>query len=286
MKKGICIKVAVAIFALFATGMTATAQGRYGGPQPLSFQKTSSKVSEGSVSAEISIQYPTGGEQKFQKAFHEVLQGRLNEMCSFVNDAAEEEWTPFECSSVKDLPSTAAQAYVDAGLAASRRLVAAMNEDNAGSSEVFTLDDCPALTLAFNTKKLYANYFFASFENTGEVYLGGAHGTPITDIYTISRDKGKLVTLEDIFPASTHHKLKAIVVRNLKNKYGDDISFWDDAASKLPEGLGVALLQDGVLFQYGVYEICAYAYGAPSVKIPYSQLSSIMTAQAKRWIKN
>lgn len=288
MKKNHSLKLAILAAFAICLQLTAVAQrsgGRYGGPQPLSFQKVTSKVSEGSVAAQITVEYPTGGSQVFERGFKDAVEGRLNEMCSFVNDAAAVEYTPFVSASIKDLPQVAAQSYVDAGIAASRKLVEAMNEDANGQAQ-YTIDDCPPLTLEFNTEKLYANYFFASFENSGDVYLGGAHGTPITDIYTITRDKGKLVTIEDVFPASTHRKLKAIVFRNLKNKYGSEISFWDDAATKLPEGLGIALLKDGVLFQYDVYEICAYAYGAPSVKIPYSQLTSIMTTQAKRWIKN
>ena len=286
MKNGL-FKLALATLVL-CLPLSAFAQrsgGRYGGPQPLSFQKTSSKVSEGSVAAQITVQYPTGGSQVFERGFKQVVEGRLNEMCSFVNDAAEVDYTPFTCVSIKDLPQTAAQSFVDAGIAASRRLVAAMNED-AGGQQQFTIDDCPPLTLEFETKKLYANYFFASFENSGDIYLGGAHGTPIADIYSICRENGKLITIEDIFPANTHNKLKAIVFRNLKNKYAGEIEFWDDASTTLPGGLGVALMQDGVLFQYDAYEICAYACGTPSVKVPYSQLTSIMTKQAKRWIKN
>lgn len=268
---------------LALTAMSVFAQ-KYGGPQPLSFNIVSAKASQGTTSAEVSVEYPTTGGETFLRSFRSLLHKRLAELMR----ATQEEDAPEKPAFTSDLaatPNTAVCFFTDEAMKYQRRNFS--DEENADENEVVVFDpeECTPCTFEFSCDKLFANYHFASFSHTGDIYLGGAHGVPITDIYTIAREDGKLVTMEDIFPASTHRKLKAIVYRNLLKEYDED-NFWEDAATKLPGDLGVALVREGVRFQYDAYEIGPYVIGTPSVTIPYSELTAIMSAKAKRWIRN
>ncbi|MBR1594205.1 MAG: DUF3298 domain-containing protein [Alloprevotella sp.] len=271
--------------ALLALSVTTAAAQKYGGPQPLSFSTVSATAEQGTTSAEVSIEYPTTGGEAFLCGFRTVLQSRLAELMHAAQEEDAEEKPAFT-SDLSETPRTAVCFFTDEALKFQRLNFFDPEAENEDSEVVFDPEGCPPCGFDFTCSKLFANYHFASFEHIGDVYLGGAHGMPVTDVYTIAREDGKLVRMEDIFPASTHRKLKAIVYRHLLDEYDGEDVFWEDASTHLPDALGVALVEDGVRFQYDAYEIGAYAIGTPTVTIPYPELTSIMSEKAKRWIRN
>lgn len=274
-------------YVLISSILTPSYAQKYGGPQPLSFNTVSSKAAQGNIKADVSIEYPsTGASYTFLNGFCNILNDRLSEIVSPVldeNDTKELQLT----TDVSKTADAVANFFTDEALNFQRRSFYESIDEDDPSPQVFDPEECLPCELTLNCEKLYSNYHFASFGNFGYIYLGGAHGMPITDIYTITREDGKMVELEDVFPPATHNKLKAIVYRNLLKEFdGDESALWEDASTKLPDAMGFALLKEGVRFQYDAYEIGPYAIGTPTCTVPYSQLTSIMTSKAKRWLRN
>ena len=113
-----------------------------------------------------------------------------------------------------------------------------------------------------------------------EEYQGGAHGTYGSYFANYDVKTGRLLTLDDVFTDT-------VVVRESITKYFveqyelerdvplSEQGFFVDK-HHLPVTSNFALLPEGVLFTYNIYEIAPYAFGKCEVTVPYSALRAAM----------
>jgi hypothetical protein len=111
-------------------------------------------------------------------------------------------------------------------------------------------------------------------------YQGGAHGTYGSFFANYDVKTGRKLALDDVFTDT-------VVVSEAVTKYfveqyelERDVplsrqGFFVDE-HRLPVTPNFALLPEGVLFTYNIYEIAPYAFGKCEVTVPYSALRAVM----------
>ncbi|TCB78849.1 RsiV family protein [Acinetobacter sp. ANC 4173] len=111
-------------------------------------------------------------------------------------------------------------------------------------------------------------------------YLGGAHGSSSQQYYNFDLEKKKLVKLNEILAANqlaalenqAHAAFKTWVI---ESKLANDVSEYEQAWKfKLSDNY--YLSKQGLILQYGEYEIGPYVVGLPRLTIPYEQLQAIL----------
>lgn len=127
--------------------------------------------------------------------------------------------------------------------------------------------------------------------NTGNVlcvkttfysYTGGAHGLYGTTYNNFDPQTGNTITKADVFvPAQEEALLEvaedffrkemAIASSESLNQAGYD---FEDNIFYLPDNFG--LLEDRIIFTYGLYEIASYVQGEQEFSIPYSALGNLV----------
>ncbi|GAA4792421.1 hypothetical protein GCM10023231_20680 [Olivibacter ginsenosidimutans] len=117
-------------------------------------------------------------------------------------------------------------------------------------------------------------------------YTGGAHGNYGTLFFNYEPTKKDTIGLADIVPLAKQDTLTAIAGRIFRKQEGlapdqslDDAYFFEDNTFHL--NTNFTLTPKGLLFLYNVYEIKPYASGITELLIPYEQLDSIITPEAK-----
>ena len=108
---------------------------------------------------------------------------------------------------------------------------------------------------------------------------GAAHGMPWGAAKTFDLKNLRILTLEDIIMENGKQAVLKMIFDQLKDEYAD---VWDMAndASDFP-GTDPALDKDGVRFDYGAYELGAYAMGMPCAVIPYEKIKKYLTPEVK-----
>ncbi|QDK96721.1 DUF3298 domain-containing protein [Acinetobacter tandoii] len=114
-------------------------------------------------------------------------------------------------------------------------------------------------------------------------YLGGAHGSSSQQYYNFDLEKQKLVQLNEVLAPNqlaalenqAHEAFKTWVI---ESKLANDVSEYEQAWKfKLSDNY--YLSQQGLILQYGEYEIGPYVVGLPRLTIPYDQLQTILKKQ-------
>ena len=114
-------------------------------------------------------------------------------------------------------------------------------------------------------------------------YLGGAHGSSSQQYYNFDLEKQKLVKLDEVLAPNqlaalenqAHEAFKTWVI---ESKLANDVSEYEQAWKfKLSDNY--YLSQQGLILQYGEYEIGPYVVGLPRLTIPYDQLQTILKKQ-------
>ena len=114
-------------------------------------------------------------------------------------------------------------------------------------------------------------------------YLGGAHGSSSQQYYNFDLEKQKLVKLDEVLAPNqlaslenqAHESFKTWVI---ESKLANDVSEYEQAWKfKLSDNY--YLSQQGLILQYGEYEIGPYVVGLPRLTIPYDQLQTILKKQ-------
>ena len=120
----------------------------------------------------------------------------------------------------------------------------------------------------------------------GYLYTGGAHGMPINQYLTFDKSQCKVLTWDDLFLTEKLDSLGQLIREELNVQYYKEYPRdWKDEVFpfKLPKQTPV-LTSEGVMFNYEAYEVDCYAAGMPHCTLPYSRISSWMTAAAKALI--
>lgn len=132
---------------------------------------------------------------------------------------------------------------------------------------------------------------FIVFDANAFCYLGGAHGSYITDSYCFRRSDGAHFTqfFADSVTLAMQPLLRKGVFEYVK---GNDESVAEEALNdylSLPDDSGIIPLpitspcptRQGLLFTYQQYEICCYAMGMPSFILSYEELMPYLSEEAK-----
>jgi len=100
-------------------------------------------------------------------------------------------------------------------------------------------------------------------------YSGGAHGQAWKDFYVLDTQKGKLLTLQDLFKDNANYKALINQEINKQINTGEKMYFEGDMGFQtISENHPFYVQDDNLVFFFGQYEIAPYAAGMPEFKIP------------------
>ena len=110
-------------------------------------------------------------------------------------------------------------------------------------------------------------------------FTGGAHGVPGRVYLNYDREKGRLLSVDDLLlpdgqEAFWQQAELAYQAWLKANGLGDDLAY--QAEWPFVRTANVALLRDAVMLKYEVGRIAPYVSGHPELRIPYSRLGGIL----------
>lgn len=111
-------------------------------------------------------------------------------------------------------------------------------------------------------------------------YLGGAHGSAAQHYYNFDLKKQKQIELEDLLRPQKKAVLEKLAHEAFKtwvtdSKLADNVADYEQAwPFKLSNNF--LLGEQGLILQYGEYEIGPYVVGLPRLVIPYDQLHDVL----------
>ncbi|MDN5512278.1 RsiV family protein [Acinetobacter sp.] len=136
------------------------------------------------------------------------------------------------------------------------------------------------ISLMIKPKILNAGQPLATVVLNSNSYLGGAHGSSSQYYYNFDLKKKKLVKLDDILAPNqkavleqkAHEVFKSWVINSkLANSVDEYEQAWKFTLSD-----NFYLSTQGLILQYGEYEIGPYVVGLPRLTIPYDQLQTVL----------
>ena len=114
---------------------------------------------------------------------------------------------------------------------------------------------------------------------------GAAHGMPWGFGRTFDLKNLRILTMDDIITKAGRPALLKMIIATLKEDYADG---WDmaneDESIDFP-ACDPSLMAEGVAFDYGAYEIGAYALGMPQALIPYDKIKPYLTEEVKELLE-
>lgn len=114
---------------------------------------------------------------------------------------------------------------------------------------------------------------------------GAAHGNYFIFHRHFLLGENRMLVASDIFAGDGWEKtLGALAVKKIKAKLGEDF-FPDsegDVARIAADPLRWDFSEEGLVIQFNIYEVTAYAAGAPSITIPWEELSGILAENAEQ----
>lgn len=139
------------------------------------------------------------------------------------------------------------------------------------------------ISLMIKPKILNADVPLATVVLNSSSYLGGAHGSSSQRYYNFDLEKKKQVELDDILAPNqkaalekkAHEKFKAWVI---ESKLANSVEEYEQAW-KFTLSDNFYLSSQGLILQYGEYEIGPYVVGLPRLTIPYDQLQTVLKKQ-------
>jgi hypothetical protein len=136
------------------------------------------------------------------------------------------------------------------------------------------------ISLMIKPKILNANLPLATVVLNSSSYLGGAHGSSSQRYYNFDLKQQKQVELNDLLAPNqkVHLEKKAHEVFKtwvLESKLANSVEEYEQAW-KFTLSDNFYLSKQGLILQYGEYEIGPYVVGLPRLMIPYDQLQGIL----------
>lgn len=126
----------------------------------------------------------------------------------------------------------------------------------------------------------FQQYPFISLSNAWYEYTGGAHGNHGTIFINYNCEKQTKIELNDLFNTEQTKELTKIGEQIFRKKEGlkegDDFKdyFFDNGIFVLPTNFSIR--KEGLLFQYGIYEIKPYVEGTTDLLVPYDSVNSLI----------
>lgn len=139
------------------------------------------------------------------------------------------------------------------------------------------------ISLMIKPKILNADLPLATVVLNSSSYLGGAHGSSSQRYYNFDLEKKKQVELNDILAPNqkaalekkAHEVFKIWVI---ESKLANSVEEYEQAW-KFTLSDNFYLSSQGLILQYGEYEIGPYVVGLPRLTIPYDQLQTVLKKQ-------
>ena len=139
------------------------------------------------------------------------------------------------------------------------------------------------ISLMIKPKILNADVPLATVVLNSSSYLGGAHGSSSQRYYNFDLEKKKQVELNDILVPNqkaalekkAHEVFKTWVI---ESKLANSVEEYEQAW-KFTLSDNFYLSSQGLILQYGEYEIGPYVVGLPRLTIPYDQLQTVLKKQ-------
>ena len=149
--------------------------------------------------------------------------------------------------------------------------------------ELRTLGSSSKINLMVSAKILNADGPLATVVLNSSSYLGGAHGSASQTYYNFDLKHQKQVSLDDLLLPQQKANLEKLAYQAFKvwvtdAKLADNMADYEQVW-KFSLSNNFYLGQNGLILQYGEYEIGPYVAGLPRLEIPYSQLQTILKKQ-------
>ncbi|RZG86389.1 DUF3298 domain-containing protein [Acinetobacter sp. WCHAc060033] len=149
--------------------------------------------------------------------------------------------------------------------------------------ELKTLGASSQINVMVSPKILNAEKPLATVVLNTSSYLGGAHGSSVQRYYNFDLVTKKQVTLTQIIENNQKAKLEQLAYQAFKtwvadSKLADNIAEYEQVWKfKLSDNFYLG--KQGLILQYGEYEIGPYVVGLPRLTIPYDQLKGVLKTQ-------
>lgn len=149
--------------------------------------------------------------------------------------------------------------------------------------ELKELSSAQQISIMIKPKILNAEKPLATVVLNSSSYLGGAHGSSAQQYYNFDLKTKRLIKLDDLILPNKNAALDKQAHTVFKTwvsetKLADNIEEYEQAW-KFKLTNNYYLGKDGLILQYGEYEIGPYVVGLPRLTIPYSQLEGVLKPQ-------
>ena len=119
------------------------------------------------------------------------------------------------------------------------------------------------------------------FEISSYVFTGGAHGMPFSEYLIFDPSTKTQIKLADMLQKGSKPYFEALAYEAYKNwvkTVDEDVSSYEQSWP-FSFSDNITLTDKGVNIRYQHYDIGPYAYGMPTLTIPYKQLDGILKSQ-------
>lgn len=146
--------------------------------------------------------------------------------------------------------------------------------------ELKTLGASHQISLSISPKILNSQEPLATVVLNTSSYLGGAHGSSSQTYYNFDLKHQKQVSLDQLIQANQKAKLNTLAHDAFKawvteSKLAENVNEYEQAW-KFTLSDNFYLGKQGLILQYGEYEIGPYVVGLPRLTIPYDKLKGIL----------
>ena len=122
----------------------------------------------------------------------------------------------------------------------------------------------------YKREMVYLDERYLSYRIEEYTYSGGAHGSTKISVGTLGREKGRQLTLNDVFGKDGLAALETELRKAVIAKIGEE-----NIQSPVKPIENFYLAADGCHFVYNEYEVACYAIGAIEVVVPRQPIASI-----------
>ena len=149
--------------------------------------------------------------------------------------------------------------------------------------ELKTLGASSQINISLSPKILNADKPLATVVLNSSSYLGGAHGSTAQRYFNFDLVNKKQVKIDQIIENNQKNKLNELAYRAFKTwvvdaKLAENMAEYEQVWKfQLTDNFYLA--KQGLILQYGEYEIGPYVVGLPRLMIPYDQLKGVLKTQ-------
>lgn len=149
--------------------------------------------------------------------------------------------------------------------------------------ELKTLGASGQITISLSPKILNSDKPLATVVLNTSSYLGGAHGASAQTYFNFDLVSKKQVGLDQILEANQKAKFEQLAHDAFKtwvidSKLAESVKAYEQAWKfKLSDNFYLG--KQGLILQYGEYDIGPYVVGLPRLMIPYDQLKGVLKSQ-------